>query len=175
LVKIFGHFRNSREHSLSIFVHGKMTKRKQIKSKKQFDAALDLEKSGDISEAIKLYQKAVSTDPLNTKAWNKQMILYRKSKTKAEEIELIKMAIDEYKKLVEIQHKDWLITNKAKADDTRELAKVLGLLEPNGVPHSEDTPLEQWKTRLYLLEYRLKNARKKKTANNSTKKIQTNK
>ncbi|RDC55163.1 hypothetical protein DU508_18615 [Pedobacter chinensis] len=140
-----------------------MAKRKNIKSKQLFDAALDLEKSGDLASATKLYQKAVYTDPSNSHAWNRQMVLYRKSKTKEDEVKLIRMAIIEYKKAIEAQQQDWLTTNRAKVDSTRELAKVLGLLEPNGLPRRGDSILEKWQTRLYLLEYRLKNARKKKT------------
>lgn len=54
--------------------------------------------------------------------------------------------------------------NKAKADSTRELAHVLGLLESTGFPKNIDTTIEKWQTRLYLLEYRVKNAPKKKTS-----------
>jgi len=140
-----------------------MAKRKNIKSKQLFDAALELEKSGNLAGAIKLYQKAVSTDPSNSQAWNRQMVLYRKSKTKADEVNLVRTAIAEYQKSIEAQQHNWLTANRTKADNTRELAQVLGLLEPNGLPRREDAILEKWQTRLYLLEYRLKNARKKKT------------
>jgi tetratricopeptide (TPR) repeat protein len=140
-----------------------MATRKIIKSKQQSEAALELEKSGDHAAAIKLYEKAAVTDPLNVQAWNRQMILYRKSRPKEDEIKLIKTAIDGYKKAAETQQQEWLNENKAKADSSRELAKVLGLLEPSGLPKSDDSTLEKWETRLYLLEYRLKNARKKKT------------
>jgi tetratricopeptide (TPR) repeat protein len=75
-----------------------MSNRKAIKSKQQSHAGLELEKSGDQKGAVKLYQKATKTDPLNEQAWNRQMILYRKSKSREEEIALIKTAIAVYKK-----------------------------------------------------------------------------
>lgn len=152
-----------------------MSRRKQIKSKAQFEAALALEKSGDTTASLKLYQKATSTDATNTHAWNRQMIIYRKNKSKEEEVKLIKLAIAAYQKSTAIKQQDWQAKNKQKADSTRELAKVLGLLEPSGHPKNDDTTIEKWQTRLYLLTYRIKNARKKKPTkkpiSNSKKRI----
>ncbi len=140
-----------------------MSRRKQIRSKEQFAAALELEKAGDTTGALKLYQKSTTTDPANSHAWNRQMILLRKAKSKEDEVKLIKLAIAEFQKSHETRQQDWLKENRAKADSSRELAQVLGLLEQTGLPKSDDTIIEKWQTRLYLLEYRIKNARKKKT------------
>ncbi|TCD08583.1 hypothetical protein EZ449_12135 [Pedobacter frigidisoli] len=139
-----------------------MSRRKQIKSKQQFVEALELEKSGDTTSALKLYQKAVTTDPSNSHAWNRQMVLFRKSRTREQEVELIKNAISGYQKSAESRKRDWMEENRKKADSSRELAKMLGLLEETGLPKGDDTLIEKWQTRLYLLEYRIKNARKKK-------------
>jgi len=140
-----------------------MARKKNIQSKQQFDSALALEKSGDIQAALKLYGKSVTTDPSNSHAWNRQIILYRKGSSKEEEVKLIKTAITEYQKAAQLKHQEWMNENKEKADSTRELAEVLGLLEPSGLPKNVDVILEKWQTRLYLLEYRIKNSRKKKT------------
>jgi len=140
-----------------------MSRRKNIRSKQLFDEALTLEKSGDYQGALKLYAKATTTDPLNTHGWNRQMLLYRKTKTRHQEVELIQAAISEYGKSIQQDKQQWLAENRQKADSTRELAQVLGLLEPTGLPKSDDPTLEKWQTRLYLLEYRIKNARKNKT------------
>ncbi len=145
-----------------------MSRRKQIRSKEQFAAALELEKAGDTTGALKLYQKSTATDPANSHAWNRQMILLRKEKSKEEEIKLIKLAIAEFQKSHETKQQDWLKENQAKADSTRELAQVLGLLGSTGLPKNDDTIIEKWQTRLYLLEYRIKNARKKKTPGKNT-------
>jgi len=142
-----------------------MTKKNQVKSKQQSLSALELEKSGDQPGAIKLYQKAATTDPLNVQAWNRQMILYRRYKSKEQEVKLIKTAIDQYKRSADNQQQSWLKENREKAESTKGLAKALGLLGLNGMPMNNDHTLEKWQTRLYLLEYRLKNARKKKTSN----------
>jgi len=146
---------------LQVFNTKQMSRRKQIKSKQQFDAALALEKSGDTAAALQLYQKATTTDPSNSHAWNRQMVLYRKSKTRLQEVQLIKTAISEYQSSAQTKKQDWMEENKEKADSSRELAKVLGLLEPTGLPKGDDETIEKWQTRLYLLEYRIKNARKK--------------
>jgi hypothetical protein len=149
-----------------------MSRRKHIRSKEQFAAALELERSGDNEGALKLYQKSTATDPANSHAWNRQMVLMRKAKSKEEEVKLIKLAIAELQKSHETKHQDWLKENQGKADSSRELAQVLGLLEPTGLPKSDDTIIEKWQTRLYLLEYRIKNARKKKTSSKKPKSIQ---
>jgi hypothetical protein len=149
-----------------------MSRKKNIRSKQQFDAALILERSGDTPGAIKLYQKATTIDPTNTHAWNRQMILYRKSRTREQEVHLIKSVISEFQKSVETKQQDWLQANQTKADSSRELANMLGLLEPTGLPKSDDPNIEKWQSRLYLLEYRIKNARKKKvTTKNKTQKL----
>jgi len=140
-----------------------MSRRKQIRSKEQFAAALELERSGDNTAALKSYRKSATTDPANSHAWNRQMVLLRKTKSKEDEVRLIKLAIAEYRKAQETKQQDWLKENQAKADSTRELANVLGLLEPTGLPKSDGTVIGKWQTRLYLLEYRIKNSRKKKT------------
>jgi len=140
-----------------------MARRKQIKSKQQFDNALVLEKLGDTANALKLYQKATTTDPANSHAWNRQMVLFRKTKTKEDEVKLIRAAISEYQKSVATAKQVWMEEHKEKADSSRELASVLGLLEANGLPKNDDATIEKWQTRLYLLEYKIKNARKKKT------------
>lgn len=145
-----------------------MSRRKNIKSKQQFDAALAVERSGDQIGAIKLYQKAVSTDPSNFHAWNRQMVIYRKTRSKEDEVKLIKTAIAAYQKSKVTQQQEWLMANKAKAESTRELAKVLGLLEPTGLPKNDDATVDKWQTRLYLLEYRIKNSRKKKPVKSKT-------
>ncbi|SDZ79754.1 hypothetical protein [Pedobacter hartonius] len=141
-----------------------MPVKQSIKSKQQFDSALALEKSGDIQGALKLYGKSVTTDPSNSHAWNRQMILFRKIRSKEEEVKLIKTAIGEYQSAAQSRQEEWLKENRQKADSTRELASLLGMLEPSGLPKKYDKILEQWQTRLYLLEYRIKNSRKKKKA-----------
>ncbi len=139
-----------------------MSRRKQIRSKQHFDAGLVLEKSGETTEAIKCYQKATTTNPSNSHAWNRLMVIFRKTRTKDDEVKLIRTAISEYRQSAETKKQDWIEENKQKADSSRELAKVLGMLEPTGLPKSDDGTIEKWQTRLYLLEYRIKNARKKK-------------
>ena len=139
-----------------------MSRRKQIRSKEQFAAALALEKSGDAPGALKLYRKSTATDPANSHAWNRQMVLLRKGMSKEKEGKLIKLALAEYQKSQQTRQRNWLRENQAKADSSRELAQVLGLLEPTGLPKSDNAIIEKWQTRLYLLEYRIKNTRKKK-------------
>ncbi|MET0572820.1 MAG: hypothetical protein ABWZ79_15455 [Pedobacter agri] len=139
-----------------------MARRKNTRSKEQYHSAYELEKSGNQIAALKGYQKAVATDPTNVQAWNRQIIIFRKTKTKQQEINLIKTAITEYQKTIESNYQNWLKSHQEKAEHTLELAKVLGLLETSGMPKTEHAILDKWETRKYLLEYRVKNARPKK-------------
>ena len=139
-----------------------MAKRKSIISKQHYAKGMEVERSGDFNAALKFFQKAVASDQLNIKAWNRQMILYRKSKTMAQEVKLIQTAIQQYQKKIADDHENWLKDHQQKADSSRALAKVLGMLEENGLPKAEHPIIEKWETRLYLLNYRMKNVRKKK-------------
>lgn len=145
-----------------------MASRKNIRSDRHFQDALSLEKSGDLPTALKRYQQAVGADPGNAKAWSRQMILYRKSRTPLQEAKLIKTAISAYQNSIKSDHEGWLKQHREKADSSRELAGVLGLLDADGTPVKEDPAIGQWQTRLYLLEYRIKNARKKKAKKHSS-------
>lgn len=150
-----------------------MARRKSIISKQHYANGFATEQSGAIDDAIKHYQKATASDPTNTQAWNRLMILFRKSRTGLQEVKLIKSAIAQYQKARTANHELWLKNNHHKAASSRALAKVLGMLEDNGLPKADEPILEKWETRLYLLEYRIKNARKKKTT--AKKKIKLNK
>ena len=72
-------------------------------------------------------------------------------------MKLIKTDIREYQDAAQFKQEEWLKDNRQKADSTREFASMLGMLEPSGLPKKYDKILEQWQTRLYLLEYRIKN------------------
>jgi len=78
-----------------------MSNSKNIRSKQQFDAALVLERAGDLSGALKLYRKATTTDPANTQAWNRQMVLYRRTASREQEVQLIKTAISDFQKSIQ--------------------------------------------------------------------------
>lgn len=150
-----------------------MSRKKQLRAIKLYQQALELEKSGALDQAIQYYQKATVTEPSLANAWNRLMILYRKTRTKLQEAKLIHNAITAYQKALESKQQDWLKTNQSKADDTRELADLLGMIEHTGLPKSGDTTIEKWHTRLCLLEYRIKNARKKKPNPQKTKTSKT--
>lgn len=91
-----------------------MAERKNVRSTAQYHAAYQLEKAGDHAGAIKGYEKAIKTNAANIQAWNSQMILFRKLKSKHQEISLIKTAISQYKNSIAETHKDWLKKKQRK-------------------------------------------------------------
>jgi tetratricopeptide (TPR) repeat protein len=130
--------------------------KKSVLAKANIRSAMLLEKQQDYAGAIKLLNKATLQDPANSQSWNRLMVVYRKSRTPAEEIKLIKTAISTYKKALDTGHKNYITANKKKANSTKELAQMLGLIETNGLPKRDNAFIQRWQTRLHLLEHRMK-------------------
>ncbi|MDQ8051945.1 MAG: hypothetical protein REI78_02915 [Pedobacter sp.] len=145
-----------------------MPDRKKRKASEHLHSALVLEREKDYSGAIALYLKAVKADPSNPQGWNRLMIAYRRTKTQLQEAALIKEAIENYQTAIKSAQNDWIADNKEKIEGSRELAKVMGLLDNEGLPKNTDQTVEKWQTRLYLLEYRIR-AKKKKADSKKAK------
>lgn len=58
------------------------------------NSGIELEKAGDINEAIKKYEENVGNKVVATHSYERLMILYRKRKQYREEIEVLKTAIE---------------------------------------------------------------------------------
>lgn len=138
-----------------------MASSKKANAQHWLKQAILVEDGGELPEAIRLYAKAASADPSNIRAWQRQLVLYRKIKSRKEEIKLVNRAITSVKKARADQHEQWTKANKEKVESSRALAASLGLLEADGTPIVRDAQLERWESRLYLLQHRESVSRKK--------------
>ncbi|RYF26215.1 MAG: hypothetical protein EOO42_02125 [Flavobacteriales bacterium] len=138
-----------------------MASKKKVAAQRWLKEATELESQGDFENALKRFQKATTSDPSNIKAWQRQFVLYRKTKSRKDEIKLVAKAIEAVKKARADAHEAWEKANLAKVESSRALATSLGLLDVNGFPKMDDRQLENWETRLYLLKHREAVARKK--------------
>ncbi|RYZ25516.1 MAG: hypothetical protein EOP49_44525 [Sphingobacteriales bacterium] len=138
-----------------------MASSKKTNAQRWLRQATLLEGKGELTEAIRIFAKAASADPSNIRAWQRQLVLYRKTKSRKEEIKLVISAIASVKKARADQHEQWTMANKEKVESSRALAASLGLLGDDGMPIVRDAQLERWESRLYLLQHRESVARKK--------------
>ena len=132
-----------------------------LRTRANYQAALAMEKQGDLGGAFALYEKVVTSEPLNETAWSRLMVILRKQKKIEQELKLINRAVTTYKKATEADQKKWVQANKKKAELTKDLAKALGLLGSNGLPTLNSAILDRWQIRQNLLSQRLKNAKNK--------------
>ncbi len=90
------------------------------------------------------YEKLVRDNPLNQKAYNRLMIIYRKEKNHKKELQVINKAIREFEKFNKsiIKKKSKKITSLSKG-----LNKQMGLVGPQGKPVYDPEPLSTWKKR----------------------------
>ncbi|RKO68245.1 tetratricopeptide repeat protein [Sphingobacterium puteale] len=73
------------------------------------------ELEGKTEDAIKSYSQVISKDPLQSGAYNRLMILYRKLKDYKKELAVIKQAIGAYEKDIKDDQQTWKKANRKSA------------------------------------------------------------
>lgn len=143
-----------------------------MKNKSRIDKKLEearlKEKEGDLKTAEKLYQQVLKTDPAIYQAYDRLMIIYRRQKDSQKEIEIIKLATDNFKNNYLERQRVWIEKNEIAAGLSRDLAISLGLMDKDGLPLTSDPLLIKWDKRLTLLEKRME--KKKPDKKTATKK-----
>ncbi len=130
---------------------------KQITSIKDLlEQAQQLEAESRLPEAAAHYSKAISADPLNTFAYNRLMIIFRKQKEYRKELTVINKAIKTYEDSLRQEQQAWLKNNRKMARLSKALAHSLGLIDPKGKPLHEDRMVSSWRKRRELVMGKLK-------------------
>ena len=111
-------------------------------SAKQAEAALENE------SAIALYEKIIKTDPLNEFAYDRLMILFRKTKNSKREIGIIKLAVNTFEKF----YKSKLKSTKKISEISNRLNRSIGLVDKKGQSIFDPEPIAKWKKRKMILE-----------------------
>lgn len=118
-----------------------------INTKEKLQAARDLETEGNLAGAIDLYLQVVGSDPLNTPAYSRLMVIYRRQKEYKKELAIINKAIKSHEESVRSNVQAWTNANRKAARLSKALAGSLGLIGRNGLPLHEDPLLEAWRKR----------------------------
>ena len=101
--------------------------------------------------AEKLYQKILKTYSDAYAAYDRLMVIYRKQKELKKELEVINLAIENFKSNYLEKQQDWIKKNETAAGLTRDLAISLGLMDKDGLPVVSDPMLIRWSKRKELL------------------------
>ncbi len=110
------------------------------------------EDTGDIDEAISLYQKVIATDSVNEEAYERLMILFRKQKDYKKELAIIDKGIKAFEKLYKPKTTDRM---KKVAEISLKMAKSVGLANKKGEVTYEPEPIAKWKKRRVVVEKKL--------------------
>jgi tetratricopeptide (TPR) repeat protein len=108
------------------------------------EEAMELEKSGDLPAAEKMYREIIRQHPKNEAAHNRLIILYRKLKDPHKELKALDEAISIFEK--RDINPAWA-ENKTISKLSRSIAKSTGLVDKKGKHIYLGQPLEKWTKR----------------------------
>lgn len=117
--------------------------------------AKDAELNGNISEATKLYERAVKQEPTDERAYNRLMIIYRKEKDYNAELKVINKGIEAFEKLYQAKSKKIIGSDKEAVRLSNALIKTLGLKDKKGNDLIEHEPIAKWKKRREIVRKKL--------------------
>lgn len=135
-----------------------MTRKTGI-SKNLLRDAKEREAAGDEEKAIALYKRMVKADPLDTNAFQRLMILYRKRKDLVAELQIIRTAIKNLQSHALEEQQDWLKNNPKAASLAKSLGKSLGYLDSRGRPVHKEPLIDRWIKRKELVAEKIKKQR----------------
>ena len=102
------------------------------------------EREGELAEAAIAYEKLVKAYPLNEKAYNKLMTLYRQLKEYKKELSVINKAITVFKNSFSKKHRS---PGKKITQLSKALQKATGLTDKKGNIIYQPEPLARWEKR----------------------------
>jgi tetratricopeptide (TPR) repeat protein len=118
--------------------------------------AKQAEQNEDISEATKLYERAIKQAPTDERAYNRLMIIYRKEKEYDAELKVIDKGIDAFTKLYQSKTKKVVGNDKEAVRLSNALIKSLGLKDKKGNDLIEHEPIATWKRRRAVVLKKIK-------------------
>ena len=90
-----------------------MPDNKKIPTHQLLAEARAAESNGDVTCALALYQRAVQNDPRGEHAWHRLMVLHRKQKDYAGELNTIDLALKAFDIHTKETQQQWLAKNKS--------------------------------------------------------------
>ncbi len=134
--------------------------RKKISVKERLESARNLERKSDYTAAQKTYQSILRSDLLNIQAYNRLMIIHRKRRKYAAELDVIRQAIAAYRAAIVSDQQIVNDRDQISAAISRKLAQSLGLLDENGLPVFEDPQVLAWRQREAVVQKKLQKSTK---------------
>jgi hypothetical protein len=119
--------------------------------------AEEAEKS-DPSSAIDLYKQVLKKDVLQTRAYDRLMILLRKEKNYKKELSVIDAGIKAFEKFYETSLGK---PSKKIRDISEKLNKAFHLTDKEGTPLYRPEPIDRWQKRKEVVEKKIEKAEKK--------------
>jgi hypothetical protein len=144
-----------------------MTKKPRILEQEKYHAARLLEGSAETIKAIDLYQQILKKNPVHIDTTSRLLVLYRKQKNTVKEIDLLENAITNHLTHIESSQRKWISEHREMAEQSRPLAKMLGLLNAKELPFYEHELLNQWQSRFERLKLKIQKRENPKTKNRS--------
>ncbi|RYG53293.1 MAG: hypothetical protein EOO01_04705 [Chitinophagaceae bacterium] len=120
-----------------------------------FAQAEQQEKNGELKTAASLYLRYLKKIPGSEQAYSRLMIIYRKQKDPAKELEIIDKGIKTFQEIFQKTIK--VAPSKKTIEISKKLMKSMGLTDKKGKELFEREPLAKWNKRKMLLEKRQKN------------------
>jgi len=106
----------------------------------------------DPSLAIETYKQIVEKDPLQTRAYDRLMILYRKEKDYKKELSIINSGIKTFEKF----YKDQLGKPSKKISEiSKQLNKAFHLIDKKGNSLYAPEPIDRWQKRKEVVEKKM--------------------
>ena len=119
--------------------------------------ANEAEKS-DSSSAIEIYNDILKKDPLQTHAYDRLMIIYRKEKNYKKELAVINSGIKTFENFYKTSAGN---PSKKIRDLSEKLNKAFHLVDKKGVPVYNPEPMERWEKRKVVVERKIEKAQMK--------------
>lgn len=119
--------------------------------------ANEAEKS-DSSSAVEMYNEVLEKDPLQTHAYDRLMIIYRKEKNYKKELSVINSGIKTFEKFYKTSAGK---PSKKIRDISEKLNKAFHLIDKEGTPLYNPEPIDRWEKRKEVVEKKIEKAQMK--------------
>ena len=117
--------------------------------------AREAESSGNVSAAVKLYQRAIKLEPHDEVPYNRLMILYRKEKQYEQEFDLINKGIKAFEEFYQKRSEKLIAGKKTATQLSNALAKSLGQRGKKVQELYYPEPIPKWIKRREMVEKKL--------------------
>lgn len=115
--------------------------------------AMQMEKDGDLQQAIALYRQSMKNSPSNALPYNRLMIIFRKEKEYKKELAVINAGIKAFQNLY---YSSKHAGNKKITQLSKAILRSTGLSDKKGNPLFLREPLGRWNRRRQVVEKKLK-------------------